>query len=166
MKEQISKEETDLKTTYVLGSLIPVFTGTLFLSFIYLSDSTFVNEVFIKHFSGGCLALGFLFLFVSIIFIPYCYKIEVDDNNIYITKSEIIITTRIENTITIDKDKLKSVSGSFLGLSIFNSEYRLYYLIFSEETEFGKKIAFLSKRVTTGREYLELRKLKKQHWRK
>ena len=161
MKQQISKEETDLKTTYILGSLIPIFIGAMFLFFVYFSNNSMAKEDSIQYFAWGCLTLGFLILIASSYFVPYCYRIEVDDDKIYVTKSETIITTEIENTITINKDKLTGISGSFLGLSLFNSEYRLYYLILSDKTEFGKKIPFLSKRVAVGKEYFELRKLEK-----
>ena len=161
MKEQISKGETDLKTTYILASLIPIFIGAIFLFFVYFSNNSIAEIDFIKYFSLGCLTLGVLILIASSFLVPYCHKIEVDNNNIYVTKSETIITTAIENTITISKDELEGVSSSFLGLSLFNSGYRLYYLDLSDETEFGKRIALLSKRVSVGEDYFELRKLKK-----
>lgn len=126
-----------------------------------MEEGQLADSVFIKYFSLGCIIVGLICLILSYLFVPYCYKIEVDADKIYITKSETVILTQIEKTISVNKDLLQDVTGSWLGLAFSWWEYKLYYLHFAVETEYGGKIAFLSSLTPSFHYISELKRLKK-----
>jgi hypothetical protein len=162
MKEQISGSEKNLSSTYSLFSFIPILTGSLFLILISVENDMLSKSDFIKFFAIGNLIFGALLLLASNLFVPYCHKIEVDSEKIYITKSESLLLTQVEKTIEIDKDDLKKVTSGLLGLKFFWKEERVFYLELKAKTEYGTRIAFLSKsKFLLNHDYPEFRKLKK-----
>ena len=117
----------------MLVSSIPVLTGLL----------TILHGDFLT-FGIGFVLIGVVFSFLSIKFVPYCYKIEVDSEKIYIIKTETLILTKFEKTIEIDKSKLISINKGLFGLQVAFWSSDVFYLKFSEPTEYGSKIAFLT----------------------
>lgn len=144
MKTKISTNETDLKSTYILFSLIPIGFGVIFLSSYFIGNDSFTRNNFIIYFSLAQLTIGLTMFLLFNLYIPYCYKIEIDNDKLYITKTEAILLTQIETTIELEMSLIKNINKSFfVGFQIFNSDYDLYYIHFREKTELGNKIAFL-----------------------
>ena len=146
MKTQIASEETNLPTSYFLISLLFSIPGILLILEYYniFGCTTWNNE---NSLLGGLIFLlfGITIFTLSNIYAPHCCKLEVDENYIYVTKSEYIISHKIEKTIKLNKNSIKEVSKStFLGFRNFGNEKSVYYIEFYDETEFGKSIAILS----------------------
>ncbi len=159
MKTQISGDAIDLKVTYILYSSLSILVGSiLILSIVF--GSFFSRSAFIVL--PLCfIVLGIIGIVLSNRFVPYCHKIEVDENSIYISKSQPIIMTEIEETITIPKNYLLNIKSTPLGIKIAFWKNDLFYLELKEKTKFGDKIAFISKmKKSTDRRFEEFDLLK------
>jgi hypothetical protein len=93
---------------------------------------------------GALLFVGIFLIYTSSIWEYYCYKIEIEDNLVYISKAEFFITKRIDVVIEIPAEDVIKVTKKW-SLK-FVSEYRnqkMYFLELKSPTKFGSKIPFI-----------------------
>jgi hypothetical protein len=142
MKKQISGNEYDLRVPYYTSSIFITLAGLTLLIWGFAAEDHFKDDTLFFIFLGIFL-VGLVSLVLVIVYVPYCYKVEVDESTIYITRTEYIITTPIENTIAIDKNLARNVEGSLLGIKVFFTRQSVFYIHFNADTEYGNKIAYL-----------------------
>ena len=160
MKKQVSGNAKNLKWSYIPLFLIFLIIG-LFTAASVIFNTKPINTDISQGISIGFILIGLTFTILSNKFIPYCYKIEVEENTIYITKKETIILTEIEKTIEVSKDQILNVKSSPFGFSVFIWTSNVFYLELKEDTEYGRKIAFLTKmKNSIGKNFDELDLLK------
>ncbi len=132
-----------------------VFTNLVLIFFVKDLEERF-DFVYGRIFVVLCI-LMIVYISLSIKFLPHCYKVEVDGDKIYVTKSETLFLDGSIKTIEISKSEISDIKSSLLGIK-FPSTSNIFYIKMKEDTKYGNEIAFFyRKRSFFGNDLKELR---------
>ena len=147
MKTQVSGDVADLKVGYVLAVLVlsvNVMFNLALLVVIKNREGFFADDPTSEYVFIVLSLLCIIYILFLNKFMPCVYKIEADENEIYITKVDTKFPkTLIEKTIKIPKNSVLNIRPSTLGYNIGYWTDSVFYLELTENTEYGSKIAFL-----------------------
>jgi len=125
----ISGKSIKLKLIGYFISAFSIIIGLLILLLDYSNDKIFL----ILNFVGIGILSGLIGFFV----LPNLYKIEWENNYLFISNNKNRIKVKLEDIRTIE-ESFNYINQAFKSSSIYN-------LILKKETEFGRVISFKSK---------------------
>jgi len=147
-KNKISTDVDEPGNQLVFFGMAMVIVSLLMGYFLLIKDSFSIEmNTSVLNLWIACIAfliVGIFLIYTSSIWELYCYKIEVGDKFVYISKAEFFITKRIDVVIEIPIEDVTKVTKKW-SLKLV-SEYRdqkMYFLELKHPTKFGSKIPFI-----------------------